>query len=276
MTEYVPPSPAEAARVYRDDQESDRQYRRLDGETGDRLRTVLTDPTEPPAARANALLLLLQRRDPGVHDLLPGLFDDPAIGRLAIRYCRPSEPAAADRLRRLLKAPRGAAWPDAAVALAGAKDGTVRPVLEGWLRHGNLGEFNVAIEGLARLDPGAAREAFRRSWDAGDEDEERRLVLAAAMLQLGDNVGAGLLEGVARRAADGWASFAGFALAGHDASRGYGLLLGILADGGAEAKRAVVMQVWNLGGSPHAFTADGVHEARAWLEGRLGRSGAAG
>jgi hypothetical protein len=211
-------------------------------------------------------MLLLQCRDPEVFRLLPDLFDHPQLGRMAVRYCRPSDPLTAERLHGLLGPARGRHWSEAALALARAKVPSVRPLLLGWLGSGDTGEFNVAVEGLALLDSDGGLELFQRAWDAGGGAEERRLILAAALLRLRDARGVGLLEEVARRADGPWAVFAAFGLASYDPPRAYSLMLDILDDGGLEAKRALVMQVWNFCEAPHAFTADGLHEARVWVE----------
>jgi hypothetical protein len=43
----------------------------------------------------------------------------------------------------------------------------------------------------------------------------------------------------------------------------------ILDHGTLESRRSMVNQVWNLTQLPHAFTADGIHEARCWVEQQL-------
>ena len=50
-------------------------------------------------------------------------------------------------------------------------------------------------------------------------------------------------------------------------------MLGILDTGDLEAQQSLVSQIWNLTSLPHAFTADGVHEARAWIESQLAGEG---
>ncbi len=47
-------------------------------------------------------------------------------------------------------------------------------------------------------------------------------------------------------------------------------MLHILEVGTLDAKQAMVLQTSTLAGHlPHAYTADGIHEARLWLESQL-------
>src|SRR5262245_60872179 len=98
MTVYVPPDPAVAERVKKEEQESAEHRRRLEHASPEQLRQVLLDVNEPELARGNALLLLLQRKDPELGAILPDLFEDKDMSRMAIRYCPWSE-SAAQRLR---------------------------------------------------------------------------------------------------------------------------------------------------------------------------------
>ncbi|HEV3256735.1 MAG TPA: hypothetical protein VG013_07650 [Gemmataceae bacterium] len=271
MSEYIPPDPAEAEQIYRAERESGEQYRRLEHAPAGQLIGLVRDPAGLAAARGNALLILLKRKDPMIPELLPELFEDPALGHLAIRYCPVSDPRVSLRLRGLLDHCRDRVWSQAALALARAKDETLRPRLLEWFHQGDLGHRNVAIEGLIHLDAGQATEIFRHRWGSGGLGEEDRLVLAAALLRLGDTRGLGLLEASAGRAEGAWSVFAAASVAGHDGVRGLRLMLWILDHGNLEAKRSVVSHGWNMARLPHAFTADGVEETRLWLEQQLQR-----
>ena len=46
-------------------------------------------------------------------------------------------------------------------------------------------------------------------------------------------------------------------------------MMHILDDGDLEAKQAMVNQIWNFADLPHAFTADGIHEARVWVQSEM-------
>jgi hypothetical protein len=269
MNGYTPPDPDVAEKVHRDDREAREHHRRLEHAPSEQLRRVLGDPAEPVAARASALLGLLLRRDAAVPELLPGLFEDPAMGPLAIRYCPLSDPKAVERLRGLLNHSRERVWSGAAAALARAKDEALRPRLLDWFHKGDERHRNVAIEGLIELDASEAAVLFRESWECGGRDEGDRLVLAAALLRLGDPRGLGALEAAAQRAEGAWSVFAATAIASHDPARGCRLMQGILDHGDSGAQQALVMHAWNLAGLPHAFTADGIHETRLWVEQQL-------
>jgi hypothetical protein len=106
-------------------------------------------------------------------------------------------------------------------------------------------------------------------WDHGLGDEEDRLVLAAALLDLGDKSGTATLEATACAARGIWSVFAATTIYFHDSRRGLEFMLGILNRGDLEAQQSLVGQIWNLTHLPHAFTADGIHEARAWIESQL-------
>ncbi|MBO0700969.1 MAG: HEAT repeat domain-containing protein, partial [Zavarzinella sp.] len=254
-------------------QEIERQRRRQAGASADRLRAVARDAGEPEAARAEALLGLVLARDPELPVILLGLFADPnpnpALWRLVVRSQRPADPRVIDHLRRLLDEPDPGNWSEAAMALARLKDPAVLPRLEDWLRAGDRPHRNAAVQCLKAFDAPTARTLLRARWDGGPGDEEDRLVLAAILLDLGDPSGATFLEQTARAAKGDWAVFAATAIYLHDPRRGLGLMLGILDAGDLEARQGLVSQVWNLTDLPHAFTADGVHEARAWVEAQL-------
>jgi len=271
VSEYMPPDPAVAEQVYRAERESEDQYRRLEHAPAGQLRGLVRDPAGSTAARGNALLILLMRKDPMIPELLPELFEDPDLGHLAIRSCPVSDPRVSLRLRDLLNHPRDRVWSLAAFALARAKDESLRPRLLEWFHRGDHGHRNVAIEGLIQLDDGRAAEIFRQSWDSEALGEEDRLVLAAALLRLGDTCGLAWLEAAARKAEGSWSVFAAKSVADHDAVRGLGLLLWIIDHGDLDAKRSVVSHGWNMAHLPHAFTADGLQETRLWIEQQLPR-----
>ena len=43
----------------------------------------------------------------------------------------------------------------------------------------------------------------------------------------------------------------------------------ILDHGDSEALHSLVMHAWNMAHLPHAFTPDGIHETRLWIERQL-------
>ncbi|HZU37022.1 MAG TPA: hypothetical protein VFA18_13970 [Gemmataceae bacterium] len=268
MKGYKEPDPALAEMIYRQEQDSQAHARRLRDELAERLRAVLRDPGESQTARDYAVLYLFQRKDQQTQALLPALFADPDVGEHAIQFCQPLTDEARRLLRTLLHAPPVRIRVAAAKKLARAKDETIRPVLLEWFNGQEPGLRNAAMTLLVQFDLEQARLVLRQRWDAGDRtiQPEDRLVLAAFLLQLGDPCGVPLLEQTARRAEGNAAVFAAFELRAHDRQRARTLLLHIADDGDLEAKQSLVSQVWNLTKSPHAFTADGIHEARQWIE----------
>jgi len=78
---------------------------------------------------------------------------------------------------------------------------------------------------------------------------------------------------VARRADGGWSGGAATALYGTSAYHAEGLKLmrWVLDHGTLEAKQWMVGQIYNLARPllEHAFTADGIHEARCWIDQHL-------
>jgi hypothetical protein len=266
---YVPPDPAFAERIYQEDRESDEQRRRLEHASSSVLAQVLLDPAESRAARENAMLFLGMRRDPALKDLLPRLFDDPDMGEQATRWSRHSDPEILKRLRALLDHPNSRIRSQAALALVRQKDPTIRIRLLSWWHDGDEGRRNVAIQGLMRLDSDEARNLLRDRWEAGGQEEEERLVLAAFLLQLRDRRGLPLLEAAAQRA-EGNSVFAATTIAQYDnAERGMRYMLRIADHGDREAKQSLVSHAWNMTRLSHAFTADGIYEARAWVEQQL-------
>ena len=78
------------------------------------------------------------------------------------------------------------------------------------------------------------------------------------------------LKEVARRADGAWSVLAATSIwFEHDATEGLQLMLWILDEGNLEAKQRMVGQISGLAGLPHRFTADGIHEARFWVQRKM-------
>src|SRR5262245_40011901 len=118
--QYKAPDPGVAEFIYRSEQESQCQERRLKDATSDLLRAVARDPQESEAARGNALLFLLMRRDPELPELMLELFEDSnqRLWRQVVRSYRPDDPRAREKLRWLLDDIDEENWSEAAMALA--------------------------------------------------------------------------------------------------------------------------------------------------------------
>jgi hypothetical protein len=278
MSTYIPPDPAVVEAVHRRNRDSREQYQRLKDAPVSLLRRILIDRAAPTEARGNALGILLQRKDAAVPELLPELFEDPELGHQAIRHCPLTDagfaafpgcqrdPKVVERVRGLLDHARDRIWSCAALALARAKDETLRPRLLNWFHKGDQGHRNVAIEALIELDAAEAAGVFRESWQSGGRDDEDRLVLAGALLRLGDTRALDFLEAATQRAEGAWAVFAATSITEYDAVWGFRLMQWILDHGDSESLSSLVMHAWNMAHLPHAFTADGIHETRLWVE----------
>lgn len=269
-SDYSPPDPGWAEIIHRDRIESDRQERRLKNSPPGKLREIARDPSQSPVARRTALMFLLIRRDPELPGIVLELFDDPDqdLWAMVIRSSHLADPRVAARLRGMLDSTDGRNWSEAACALATAGDETLLPRLTVWLEGGDRPHRNVAIECLRLLATSEALPLLQEFW-AGTTDEEDRLVAGAAILSLGDTRALPLLESTAKRAAGPWSVFAATSIYSSRRAAGLELMLHILDAGDLEARQSMVMQIWNFAELPHAFTADGIHEARVWAERRL-------
>jgi hypothetical protein len=277
--------------VHRGRVEMDRAQERLKDAPIERIKRVLHGARESPEARHYALGVLLKRHQgPEMTEALLRLFDDPMpeLWQSAITsYClngslRPHVPSDAwidpdprvlERLREMLDERGGRAWSDAACALARVRDEAILPRALEWLDRGDEPHRNVAIECLVQIGHDDALRHLADAWEAGGRDEADRIVLAVALLRRGDRRGwPGLVE-IARRADSAWYVVSATHIGFSDPALGLGLMLHILDHGSLEARRSMVSQIWNFAHLPHAFTADGIHEARLWVEERLRQPG---
>lgn len=267
MSDYEPPDPAVGEMVKQMTAESDRQHARLRDEPSSALKAVVRAANEPQAARANALVFLLVRRDEEMPEILLELFDDPdqQLWRTIVRSYCPDEPRVFARLWELLEDGNDQNWSEAACALARRGDETLLPTLEEWLQSPDRSRRNVAIECLKILDTPESHQVLRDFWDSGEGDEEDRLVIAAALFSVGDRRGHSTLESTACAAHGIWSVFAATSIYGRQRQEGLSMMKQILDQGDLEAKRGMINQIWNYARLPHAFSADGIHEARSWV-----------
>jgi HEAT repeat protein len=275
MVDYEPPDSSLADKVKRADAESERQHARLRGQPPAALKAVVRDPNEPYAARGNAMLLLLQHRDPELPEIVLGLFDDPdqSLWRLVIRCYCPDDARIRSRLLALLDDENEDNWSEAAVALARRSGHSLLPRFEGWLREGDRPHRNVAVECLKALNSPEANRVLQEYWDRGDGDEKQRLLVAAALLSAGDDRGRTILEAAARGVQGGTSVFAATAIHAVDRREGLNLMMHILDEGDLEARQSMVTQIGSFAQLPHAFTAEGLDEARSWVRSELQKLG---
>jgi hypothetical protein len=117
------------------------------------------------------------------------------------------------------------------------------------------------------LERDACRRLLREAWDAGDRDDEDRVTLAVGLLGLGDRVGWTFLVELAGRADHYAAVWAAETVMEHDPALGLDLMRQILDHGTTfKVRWGMVERIANAAGLRHVWTADGLAEARCWLE----------
>jgi hypothetical protein len=240
------------------------------------LCSILCDRSGPSASRLGALTLLLGkdhlRRDGTLARIMLPLMDDPdeEIAGFAIQYAPAEDPDVAARLIALLDDPRPARWSKAASVLARRKETTIIDRLLGWFRDGDRDHRNVAYSCLyfeGNLEPERCRELLREAWDVGGRDDDDRAMLAIGLLKMGDRIGGEFLEALARRADCYSATWAAEMIMEHDPGVGLDLMLHILDHGTVfEVRWGMVSRIATAAGLPHVWTADGLAEARYWVE----------
>ena len=272
-SDYEAPDPRVAELIYHSNAECDRESERLKDASTDELKNVLQNPQESTAARAEALLGLMGARVPEINDLILELIDDPnqELWRMSILGSRAKDPRIRAKLISLLDDPDDENWSTAATGLAFAKDESLFPRYVTWLKEGDEPHRNVAVECLKFLGTRAAINVLCDYWDGNCGDDELRLHVAAALFEMGDRRGHSLLKAVAERADGAISVFAATIVYCKQKSEGLSMMLKILNDGNLEAKQAMVNQIWNFESLPHAFTADGLAEARVWAKTQLER-----
>jgi hypothetical protein len=265
--------------VHRMTEECDRANREREGlklADGEALRATLSNRGLPTLSRVNSLMALLERnrhrRDEGLSGVFVPLWDDPdeTVARLAIQYAPPDDPEVTAKLHALLDDPLPNRWSTAASVLARRKDTAVIPRLIGWFHEGDREHRNTAFSCLCfyrLLEPDTCRALLREAWDAGGRDAADCAMLAVGLLGLGDRVGWDFLVDLARRADDYAAVWAAETVMEHDPALGLDLILQVLDHGKTfEVRWGMVERVAQAAGLPHVWTADGLAEARYWIE----------
>jgi hypothetical protein len=262
--------------IHRTKEEADRVQRELEEADEEALRAILHDRSRPTLSRQIALGVLMRknhlRRDGTLATLMLPLLDDPdeELAGMAIKQTPRDDPEVTAKLHALLDDPRSRCWSEAAGALALRKDTTIIPRLLGWFREGDRAHRNVAWACLyfyGLLGRNQCRALLREAWDAGDRDEEDRVTLAVGLLGLGDRVGWTFLVEFARRADHYSACWAAETILEHDPALGLDLMLHILDHGTTfQVRWGMVERIANAAGLPHVWTADGLAEARLWVE----------
>jgi hypothetical protein len=240
------------------------------------VSAIVCDRASPAISRLSALSVLAERdylrRDGTLARILRPHFDDPdeQLAEMAIQYAPPTDPEVTARLHALLEDHHSSRWSTAASVLARRKDSTIIPRLLGWFREGDQNHRNVAYSCLCfyrLLDPDACRTLLREAWDAGGPDDADRAMLAVGLLGLGDRVGWTFLVELSRKADHYSACWAAETILNHDPALGLELVGHILDHGTAfQVRWGMVEKIARAAGLPHVWTADGLAEARFWVE----------
>lgn len=278
---------AEAAEHLRKSEAEAAAHRqKLEGADKERLEAVLRDPSQPATARMIAFEQLLHAYRPSaefpsrpayVAHYLGALIEDPdqAVAEMAVRHCPLTDEGLRNKIRHLLDSPHDRLRANAAVALAQAKDETVLPRLHEWFAGADETSRRIAVEGLVRLNTPEARSTLENAYHQGGRSDEDRILLAIALLRLGDAQALPFLEAIAQRAQSPWSVTAAAWIYSLDNRRGLELMLHLLDNGDAETKLSATTQVWNWARTANPYTDEGAQQARAWIEKRLASNGAA-
>jgi hypothetical protein len=124
------------------------------------------------------------------------------------------------------------------------------------------------------LGPGDRLALLREAWDAGGRDDDDRMMLAAGLLENGDKVGWDYLIDRARKADHYSASWAAETINNHDPALGLELMRHILDHGTSFPVRwSMAAKIAEAAGLHHLWTADGLAEARFWVEQQMANLG---
>src|SRR6266404_2040863 len=216
MTDYIPPNPAVAERVYKQRLAEKALGQRLRDASVEQLRELARDVNEPPDVRISALCTLVHSfgqypavpDDPELSDMLLGFLaePDPEMRRVALQLSRPfwPNPHVVGRVGCLLDDPDILVRAEAGMALAMKHDEAVMPYLLAWFHGEDQPHRNVAMQGLRWMNTPEARRVLREGWEQGGRSEEDRVGLAILLMWSGPPCGVPFLEEVAHRAKGVW------------------------------------------------------------------------
>src|SRR5262249_47501838 len=188
-----------------------------------------------------------------------------------IEYVPPFDPRVTERLRALLDDPKTHRWIAAASTLARRKDPKILRRLLAWFLHGDRDHRNVAFALFPwLLDDDDRLTLFQRAWKAGGRDDDDRALLASGLLGLGDRAGWDFLVSLARRADCYSATWAAETIYKHAPALGLELMATILNRATTDEVRwGMVEKIARKAGLPHVWAAEGLAEARHWVQQEL-------
>jgi hypothetical protein len=280
MSDFIPPDAAVAEWVDKQRRAEKALERRLRDASPEQLEQLARDANEPAEVRISALSRLVdpfgrsavvpEHRE--LADMLLGFLADldPEMRRMALHLSRHfwPNPRVKERVRCLLDDAEIHVRAEAAMVLAMKHDAAVLPYLLAWFHGDDQPHRNVAMQGFRWVNTPEARHVLRESYEQGGRGKEDRIGLATALLWAGDPCGVPFLEEVAHRAKGIWSVVAVSALYGSYRAKCLKLMRWVLDRGDQEAKRGMVSQIYTFSCHQliHAFTADGIHEARCWID----------
>ncbi|MEQ9410870.1 MAG: hypothetical protein RIK87_24370 [Fuerstiella sp.] len=272
MAEYQARSPEVAAFVHRKNAECEAQRKRLADASADDAWQIAMDTTESDAARLESILVLIRNHDDRLSDLVLSLFDEPdlTVWRSVIRSFHPDCPGIRERLREFAKHhDDDAIAAEALCVLAQMNDASTVSICQDWLTRGQSSR-NAAVETLRLLGGDASMKILEQRWaDAGLTDEDRN-TLALALTHFQHRDASNHVLDLARTGTCSWSVAAATTLYLCTPSTGLRCMMDILDTGTPDARRAMVHQISSLAGHlTHEYTADGIHEARLWVETQL-------
>lgn len=283
MRDYTPPDSTVADLVYAREKELEDARREVQGLEPWELRRRLYSQSESTAVRLESLLKLLRQlprnesRAAKLMELLEPLLSDsnPAILCQAIKLCPRCSSELAAKLRTLTHSANASVRSEAFLALAQRGDPeTLESCIERFVCS-DQSERNLAIEALCVANTPESRRRLLDGFEHGYRGEQDRVTLGLALLRLGDERGLPLLKEVAQRANDAWSVAAATWIHVYRPVEGLRLMRHILDSGTAAAVQMMVLQISSLADVAHAYTADGIHEARLWIDRQLEDSSAA-
>lgn len=270
MTDYVPPDPSEVECFQRMHEEMRQYQQQIEHLDDQELMELVSDRKQASILREVALHQLVHQRGrkESLTDRLRDLLDDPdpRVAAKALFHCPLTDERSLEKARRMSKSTNYSVRGQAVIALGKAGDQTLLPQLLEWFAGDEKRE--LAIEGLVALATEEAKLQLKQGYEQGGCDDRDRAMLAIALLRLKDERGVDFLKTVAKRArGDLSVAAANWLYCEYDADIGLQLMLHILDDGDGEAKCGMVQQI--PAHLPHQFTADGIHEARLWVQQKL-------
>ncbi|MDB5338426.1 MAG: hypothetical protein JWN70_4045 [Planctomycetaceae bacterium] len=253
-------------------QECRDQSVRLKYATPDQAWLIATNSGESQGARMEALLILLRHRDPRIPELQLQLLDDAdqQIWKSVDHTYNADRPEIRSALHQRLRDSDVETAVHAGMILARFNDQSIIPVFEAWLHDPERERRTAALAVLGHFKSPITTSLLTALWTDGWGDEENRLDLATKLTEAGHLAAREHVTSVAMAATGCWSVACATVVYFVDPRTGLKLMLHVLDSGDLEAKQGMVGQASSLfGRMPHAYTYDGLVEARQRVEQEL-------